>query len=108
MFNFASNTQLSQDQAYQQLKNDASITLIDVRTEEEYTEDGHITGSINVPLHTLPVQVAKVLPDKQAQIFVICYSGARASDAVNYLKRLGYTKAVNIGGVATWRYGLTR
>lgn len=108
MFNFASNTQLSQDQAYQQLKNDASIILVDVRTEEEYTEDGHITGSINVPLHTLPVQVAKVLPDKQAQIFVICYSGARASDAVNYLKRLGYTKVYNIGGVATWRYGLTR
>ena len=108
MFNFASNTQLSQDQAYQQLKNDSSITLLDVRTEEEYTEDGHIAGSVNVPLHLLPVNVAKALPDKNAQIFVICYSGARASDAVNYLKRLGYTKVFNIGGVATWRYGLTR
>ena len=107
MFNFAAS-QLSQDQAYQQLKNNASITLVDVRTEEEYTEDGHIQGSVNVPLHTLPVQATQVLPNKDAQIFVICYSGARASDAVNYLKRLGYTNVFNIGGVATWRYGLTR
>jgi rhodanese-related sulfurtransferase len=107
MFNFTSS-QLSQDQAYAQLKNDPSIVLVDVRTVEEFTEDGHIAGSLNVPLHLLPVTVANVLPDKHAQIFVICYSGARASDAVNYLKRLGYTKVFNIGGVASWRYGLTR
>lgn len=108
MFNFMNSSQLSQDQAYNQLKNDPSIRLIDVRTVEEYNDDGHIEASINIPLHTLPNQVAKVLPDKDAKIFVICYSGARASDAVNYLKRLGYTNVFNIGGVATWRYGFAK
>lgn len=102
------SSQLSQDQAYNQLKNDPSIRLIDVRTVEEYNDDGHIEASINIPLHTLPNQVAKALPDKDAKIFVICYSGARASDAVNYLKRLGYTNVFNIGGVATWRYGFAK
>lgn len=108
MFNFMNSSQLSQDQAYNQLKNDPSIQLIDVRTVEEFEDDGHIEGSINIPLHTLPNQVAKALPDKDAKIFVICYSGARASDAVNYLKRLGYTNVFNIGGVATWRYGFAK
>ncbi len=108
MFNFMNSSQLSQDQAYNQLKNDPSIRLIDVRTVEEYNDDGHIEASINIPLHTLPNQVAKALPDKDAKIFVICYSGARASDAVNYLKRLGYTNVFNIGGVATWRYGFAK
>ena len=107
MFNFSNSSQLSQDQAYNQLKNDSSILLVDVRTVEEFNDDGHIQASINIPLHTLPNQVAKMLPNKDAKIFVICYSGARASDAVNYLKRLGYTNVYNIGGVATWRYGLT-
>lgn len=108
MFNFMNSSQLSQDQAYNQLKNDPSIRLIDVRTVEEYNDDGHIEAGINIPLHTLPNQVAKALPDKDAKIFVICYSGARASDAVNYLKRLGYTNVFNIGGVATWRYGFAK
>lgn len=108
MFNFMNSSQLSQDQAYTQLQNDPSIVLIDVRTVEEFDEDGRIAKSINIPLHTLPNQVAKALPNKDAKIFVICYSGARASDAVNYLKRLGYTNVFNIGGVATWRYGFAR
>ncbi|HCT63118.1 MAG TPA: rhodanese-like domain-containing protein [Erysipelotrichaceae bacterium] len=105
MFNFGRN-QLSQEEAYKQLKNDKSIILIDVRTVEEFEEDGHVEGSINVPLHTVPNDFAKVVPNKDAKIFIICYSGARAADATAYVKRLGYTDVHNIGGVGTWRYGL--
>jgi phage shock protein E len=108
MFNFMNSSQLSQDQAYTQLKNDPSIVLLDVRTVDEFEDDGRVAGSINIPLHLLPNQLAKALPDKEAKIFVICYSGARASDAVNYLKRLGYTNVHNIGGIATWRYGFAQ
>jgi len=105
MFNFGRN-QLSQEEAYKQLKSDKNIILIDVRTIEEFEEDGHIEGSINVPLHTVPTEFIKVAPNKDAKIFIICYSGARASDATAYVKRLGYTDVHNIGGVSTWRYGL--
>jgi phage shock protein E len=108
MFNFMNSNQLSQDQAYTQLKNDPSIVILDVRTVEEFVEDGHLENSLNIPLHTLPNHVAQRIPNKDTKIFVICYSGARASEAVNYLKRLGYTHVVNIGGVATWRYGFAQ
>ena len=105
MFNFGRN-QVSQEDAYKQIKSDKKIKLIDVRTVEEFEDDGHIEGSINVPLHNVPTDFTKVVPDKNTKIFIICYSGARASDATAYVKRLGYTDVHNIGGVSTWRFGL--
>ncbi|MPN08045.1 Thiosulfate sulfurtransferase GlpE [bioreactor metagenome] len=108
MFNFFNNkTRLSQDQAYQQLQNDHSIRLIDVRSKEEFRE-GHIAHAVNVPLDQLERQIQKTVPNKDDQVFVVCLSGSRATSAVNYLSKIGYTHVFNIGGVATWKYGLTR
>lgn len=107
MFNFGKSNNLNQDKAYEQLQNDQSIQLVDVRSKEEY-RDGHVKGSVNVPLDTIPSKFASLYPNKDQQIFIICYSGARASDATQYLVRLGYTKVYNIGGVATWRHGLVK
>jgi rhodanese-related sulfurtransferase len=108
MFNFLKSKKLSQDQAFEQLANDKSIRLVDVRTKEEYRNDGHVKGSVNVPLDTIPTRFASLYPNKDEKIFVICYSGARAGDAVSYLTKIGYTNVTNIGGVATWRHGLVK
>lgn len=107
MFNLFKSNNLSQDQAYQQLIADKSIKLIDVRTPQEFKE-GHIAQSVNLPMDVLESKLAKSLPDKDAKIFVVCYSGSRASTAVSSMKKLGYTHVFNIGGVATWTYGLTK
>lgn len=107
MFNFMKGNSLSQDKAYEQLTNDTSIKLVDVRTKEEF-RDGHIKGSVNVPLDTIPSKFAGLFPNKDQKIFIVCYSGARASDATSYLAKIGYTNVSNIGGVASWRYGLVR
>jgi phage shock protein E len=107
MFNFFQSNNLSQDKAYEQLQNDKSIKLVDVRTREEY-KDGHVKGSVNIPLDTIPQKALSALPNKDQTIFIICLSGARASDATAYLKRVGYTNVHNIGGVASWKYGLVR
>lgn len=107
MFNFLKGNSLSQDKAYEELQKDASIKVIDVRTVQEYRE-GHIKGSVNVPLDTIPSRFEKAYPNKEEKMFIICYSGARASDATAFLTRLGYKNVHNIGGVASWRYGLIR
>lgn len=107
MFNFFQSSNLSQDKAYTQLQNDSTIKLIDVRTKDEYRE-GHVKGSINIPLNTLPQKFQSALPKTDQTIFVICLSGARAADATSYLKKVGYTNVHNIGGVATWKYGLVK
>jgi phage shock protein E len=107
MFNPFKQAQLAQDKAFAQLNADKSIKLIDVRTVEEFRE-GHIKGSVNLPLDELLDKAAKQLPVKDATIFIVCHSGARASTAVSALKRVGYTHVFNIGGVAAWTYGLVK
>jgi rhodanese-related sulfurtransferase len=108
MFNFFKSSQrLSQSEAYQMLTSDPSILVVDVRTPQEFKE-GKIAKSINVPLDQLEVQIAKKVPDKSKKLFVICYSGSRSAAAVRILKQLGYTDIHDIGGIASWSYGITR
>ncbi len=107
MFNFLKSHNLSQDKAYEQLQNDKTIKLIDVRTKEEYKQ-GHVKNSINIPLNTIPQRFVSALPNKDDTIFIICLSGARASDATNFLKKQGYTNVHNIGGIGSWKYGLVK
>ena len=56
-----------------------NAVLLDVRTPQEYRE-GHIPGSKNVPLQTLD-KVRSVVENKDAELFVYCYSGARSKQA---------------------------
>ena len=75
--------------------------LLDVRTPQEYRE-GHIPGSINVPLQSL--STADQIPaGKDTLLFVYCYSGARSAQAVRLLAGMGYTNTKNIGGIAAYK-----
>jgi len=108
MFNFfKSSSNLSQAQAYEQLQNDKTIKLIDVRTTEEY-RDGHIANSVNIPLDKLQNRISGVVSNKETKVFVVCLSGSRAGNAVSYMKQVGYTNVFNIGGVGSWTYGLVK
>ncbi len=78
----------------------SGAVLLDVRTAQEYRE-GHIPGSKNVPLQTIE-QVVSVAGNKDAALFVYCYSGARSRQAVSMLQRMGYTNVTNIGGIAAY------
>lgn len=75
--------------------------LLDVRTPQEYRE-GHIPNSINAPLQSLGAE--GTLPANQdTQLFVYCHSGARSSQAVRLLARMGYANVKNIGGITAYR-----
>lgn len=80
--------------------------LLDVRTAEEYAE-GHIPGSLNLPLGTLKKAPA-VIPGRDTPLFVYCRSGNRSGKAVAELNAMGYTKAKNIGGVLDFTGELER
>lgn len=75
--------------------------LLDVRTPEEY-KGGHIPGSKNVPLQNID-KIGSAVKSNDAVLYVYCHSGARSSQAVAYLQRMGYHNAKNIGGIATYR-----
>lgn len=71
--------------------------LIDVRTPEEY-KDGHIQGSLNLPLDTIK---AGAVPEaeKQEKIYLYCRSGNRSAEAKSILEKSGYTNIVDLGGM---------
>lgn len=74
--------------------------LIDVRARSEYKE-GHIPGSINIPLQMLD-KVDDEAESFNIPLFVYCYSGGRSSQAAVLLGELGYTDVRNIGGIADY------
>ena len=81
-------------------RNTPGAVLLDVRTPQEYSE-GHIPGSKNVPLQTLD-KVRVVAENKDTELFVYCYSGARSRQAAAALGQMGYTNVRNIGGIAAY------
>lgn len=87
----------------QDLKNvlqDGSKQFIDVRTPAEY-KGRHIKQFKNLPLNTLPNQLAKL--DKEKETIVICQSGMRSSRACQILKQAGFTNVTNVrGGMSQW------
>lgn len=61
-------------------------TILDVRTKAEYAE-GHIKGSINIPLDRLGQELKRLPKDKP--VIACCRSGARSGMAIGILKRNG-------------------
>lgn len=68
--------------------------ILDVRTVEEYTQ-GHVKGSINIPLDILDRNFTKLPKDNV--IIAVCESGIRSRSAVSFLKNNGYAESYNAG-----------
>lgn len=80
---------------YAQLVKKGAI-ILDVRSKEEF-KDGHIKGSINIPVHELRNNLNK-LKDKSKPIITCCASGMRSGSAKSLLISNGYVKVHNGGG----------
>ena len=98
---------ISMKEAQGELEQDKSIVLVDVRNTDEYRQ-GHIKNSLNVPLNLVPVLLPQKVPDKSVRIFVYCLSGARSSQASNWMIQNGYENVTNIGGINSWRGPIER
>lgn len=71
--------------------------LLDVRSEQEYKE-GHLEGSINIPVYDINEEIEKVIPNKNNAIIVYCQSGSRSKKAINILSKKGYEELYNVEG----------
>ncbi len=61
--------------------------VIDVRGVDEY-KGGHVKGSKNIPLHTLPMRYEEVV-NLNKKIICVCLSGGRSGQATSFLKSKG-------------------
>ena len=100
LFNFFHNTADINTGVAEYETNDGAV-LLDVRTAEEY-RDGHIDGSVNIPLDKIS-SFENIVKDKSTPLDVHCLSGGRSGQAVSYLKQMGYTNVKNIGGISSYR-----
>jgi len=73
---------------------DGSVTLLDVRTQEEYS-DGFIEGFVNIPVDELRERINEIPKDKP--VYLICQSGLRSYIASRILANEGYD-AYNFSG----------
>jgi rhodanese-related sulfurtransferase len=68
--------------------------LVDVRTVGEY-KNGHIKGSLNVPLSDIEDAMSWLIKD--VPIVLVCESGSRSAEAKEILEASGYIKVYNGG-----------
>ena len=98
LFDFLESSDINRD--VEQYRQTEGALLLDVRGADEYAE-GHIPGSVNIPLQLLPMK--KGLPeDLDTPIFVYCRSGGRSRRAAAFLEKEGYENVKNIGGIMNW------
>ena len=76
------------------LPKDGSLTLLDVRTAEEY-ECGHLDGFINIPLDELRPRIGEL--DKDKKVYLTCQMGLRGYVAARILMQRGFD-AYNLSG----------
>ena len=86
------------------------VIVLDVRMQQEY-DAGHIANAVLLPLPLIEAgdaEVAKALPDKDAEILVYCRSGRRSAIAANALINMGYTNVLDFGGINDWPYEVVK
>jgi len=61
--------------------------VIDVRTIDEF-KSGHVTGSKNIVLNSIPAKVEEIKALNK-KVIAVCRSGARSGQATSFLKQQG-------------------
>jgi molybdopterin/thiamine biosynthesis adenylyltransferase/rhodanese-related sulfurtransferase len=80
-----------------------TIEVIDVREAEEW-EQGAIPGAWRVARGVLEGNVARHVPDPDAEIVLYCSSGLRSILAARALQEMGYRRVASLaGGFDRWR-----
>lgn len=91
---------ISPKQAYTLLKDDTNISLLDVRTPDEFSKE-HIEGATLIPVQELSENLSKL--DKEKKIIVYCHSGMRSIAASRILVKNGFTPLNVTGGITAWK-----
>lgn len=85
--------QINVDKVRELVENKALI--VDIRERREY-ENGHIKGTVNIPLSELRERYKEIPKDKP--VYLHCRTGQRSYNAAVALKNLGFDNVTNITG----------
>ncbi|MFM7015117.1 MAG: rhodanese-like domain-containing protein [Bacteroidota bacterium] len=94
---------LNTKQFSEKIANLESITLMDVRTPEEYAS-GHIKGAINRDWSSGQFETEVGGFDKTRSYFLYCHSGQRSGSAAAWMRNHGFKNVYELhGGLSCWQ-----
>ena len=78
--------------------------LLDVRTQAEWEQDGHLENATLIPHTELESREGELPSDKDALILLYCRSGNRSQDAAQTLLDIGFTNLMELEtGINGWK-----
>jgi phage shock protein E len=88
----------------QAIEENESAFLLDVRTQTEWEQDGHLENATLVPHSELEAREGELPSEKDTMILLYCRSGNRSQDAAQTLVDLGFTNIIELEtGINGWK-----
>jgi phage shock protein E len=85
-----------------ELAADPTITVIDVRTPEEFAQ-GHLAGAAMIDFQSSAFAEDVAALDPSGRYLVYCRSGNRSAQAVTLMRELGFDEVYDMeGGIVAW------
>ena len=78
---------LSVDEFETQISETSPLFILDVRTQIEWEQDGHLDGAYLIPHSEIEQRASELPENKDEPIFLHCKSGARSTNAAQTLQR---------------------
>jgi rhodanese-related sulfurtransferase len=94
---------ISAKQAYSLMQEDNNVTLLDVRTIEEF-KSHHVRDAQLIPLGKLENNLQKLKAHKNKKILVYCQTGRRSVSASRILENNGFTPINIEGGIIAMKH----
>ncbi len=85
------------DELMMDIPHDPNLTIVDVRRETEYA-DGHLKGSVNLPLSDMTDVALLAQFEDDENLYVHCAGGYRSVIALSILKKEGINNVRNVLG----------
>lgn len=88
----------------QAIEENESAFLLDVRTQTEWEQDGHLENATLIPHSDLEAREGELPSEKDTMILLYCRSGNRSQDAAQTLVDLGFTNIIELEtGINGWK-----
>ena len=88
---------------YEQSISENNVTIIDVRTSEEY-KSGHIKNAHNINVQSDDFKTKMQNFDRDKPVYIYCRSGARSEKAGKILEEMGFKEIYDLkGGILSWK-----
>jgi rhodanese-related sulfurtransferase len=92
--------QVPAQEVKQRLAGQQPPLVVDVRNPSETSVEGVIEGALLIPLNDLPARERELPRDRE--VVCVCRSGARSTNAANFLRQKGVNASSLAGGMIAW------